>query len=228
METIGLALLGIAAVIGAGLATQWIPRPARFTTRAAVVLLAACGSVMFVVGQAQEQDDVEPPSTSETDHSSRRAGSPRQVQGTDVSLPAPLERTVIVPGNLAVGADARGFDTRIMLMRGQIVHISASGTVVYGYQGGESGDCEGFAQTDADGNRTIAGAPCGTKIDNETPLPAAPLGALIGRVGSGPWFLVGGQHTFQTDRDGNLWLAPNDQFTGDNRGYYAVELWIDG
>ncbi|MFJ5015188.1 LecA/PA-IL family lectin [Streptomyces griseoluteus] len=57
-----------------------------------------------------------------------------------------------------------------------------------------------------------------------TVLPGAPVGALIARIGSGAWFMVGASQTFHAQEDGEVTVAYNDRsgLYGDNSGEYTA------
>ena len=57
------------------------------------------------------------------------------------------------------------------------------------------------------------------------PVPNAPLGALIGRVGTGAPFLIGGrQSPSACPSRGRLYLSVNDDDKNDNSGGFRVEV----
>ena len=60
----------------------------------------------------------------------------------------------------------------------------------------------------------------------EAPLPGVLNGALVGRIGEGPAFLIGNYLSFMADRDGGLWLRMNDADAclNDNGGSLKVEV----
>ncbi|MFA6030149.1 MAG: hypothetical protein WC969_09865 [Elusimicrobiota bacterium] len=96
-----------------------------------------------------------------------------------------------------------GFDSGVFLQPGQNVQVLAAGT--WG-----TGD---YAASGADGVGSNGG------LD-----PALPLGALVGRVGSGAWFLIGSSATFAATQSGTLWLAMNDSDYMNNFGQLNVEI----
>lgn len=65
------------------------------------------------------------------------------------------------------------------------------------------------------------------KADEGSILPAAPIGAVIGRIGDGPPFLIGEGATITGDSAGPLLLAMNDRPDGheDNHGSVLVSVW---
>jgi len=126
-------------------------------------------------------------------------------------------------------AAAPGVDSGVTVSAGQPLHINASGQAGYGYQGGT---CVGYPQTDPDGNRTLVAPPntvnCGRKAgDPNLTLPSAPVGALIGRISNGPWFLVGSSYSGTANASGRLFLLYNDSDSGDNSGGYTVNISTD-
>ena len=83
---------------------------------------------------------------------------------------AAIDRQITVPGT------SNGTATGINISTGDLIRFSASGTVdtqpeFPGSSGGPNGN----------------GSPC----TGECPFPSASFGALIGKIGSGPWFLIG-------------------------------------
>jgi len=84
------------------------------------------------------------------------------------------------------------------LRRGQAADIRAMGTWCMGGTF-PTGECDG-----PDGIRPH-------NIDEADPLlPTAQIGALIARIGDGPWFEVGSSSTFQSTRAGYLHLQFNE------------------
>lgn len=55
-------------------------------------------------------------------------------------------------------------------------------------------------------------------------LPSAQFGALIGRIGSGNWFLIGSRKSLTVSTSGELILAVNDNINNDNLGSYTISL----
>ncbi len=56
------------------------------------------------------------------------------------------------------------------------------------------------------------------------PVPNAPMGALIGRVGSGQPFLIGASTVMTMPADGQLFLGINDDNVSDNSGAFSVRI----
>lgn len=140
--------------------------------------------------------------------------------------PTPVTKTITLDGIFDATADGGGFDTGIRITAGSQLTIHARGTIVYGYEGGETGDCAGTAQTDPDGNRSVDGISCDRKFDPYCPAPAAAVGALIARIGANAWFEVGSNRAFRAQQSGTLWLAHNDYTPTDNSGHYEVVIQI--
>jgi hypothetical protein len=109
-------------------------------------------------------------------------------------------------------------DTGIFLRAGDHVVIDGSGTVDL--------DCNHspiFDNTPPDG---VAGTPAG---DNSL-LPSANLGALIGKIDSGDPFVVGDSKTIDSvGSSGELFLAVNDTFGGfgDNCGHFTADIAVN-
>ncbi len=59
-------------------------------------------------------------------------------------------------------------------------------------------------------------------------LPSGPEGALVGRVGNGPVFLIGGQGNTPQGASGRLYIGPNDEPSGrfDNVGSITVQVGV--
>ena len=102
---------------------------------------------------------------------------------------------------------------------GAKVSIKATGSILYGYEGATG--CVGYPAVDPNGNRSLNGVPCNpkVKVDPLTPLPTAPVGALIARVGStGPWHLIGSSGSITATQTGTLFVAYNDEIRSDDHG----------
>lgn len=94
--------------------------------------------------------------------------------------------------------------TDISVSRGTQISITATGTIRLGAFAGIG---------DADG---IGGFTTYNKISDFR------HGALLSRVGDGPWFFIGKSGSFVADRDGILSLIVNDKATYDNSGSFIV------
>jgi hypothetical protein len=71
--------------------------------------------------------------------------------------------------------------------------------------------------------------PCTVNEGNPCALDGAPYGGLIGRIGDGEPFYLGGEKTFVSPRSGYLYLATNDNYGmyADNSGFFFVLLTVE-
>jgi hypothetical protein len=70
-----------------------------------------------------------------------------------------------------------------------------------------------------------AGGPGGSSDQNAAnPIPSAPTGALIGRIGNSAPFLIGTQNQVTMPAAGQLFLGVNDSNFGDNGGNFNVKV----
>jgi ligand-binding sensor domain-containing protein len=77
----------------------------------------------------------------------------------------------------------------------------------------------------SEGVKTQAGAEgFAGEYRDDSPVPDAPVGALLGRIGEGQPFYVGNHRTFAAAEDGVLWLGNGDKWPGDNTGALVVEV----
>jgi hypothetical protein len=124
----------------------------------------------------------------------------------ELSFDAAIDRQITLPGT------SNGTATGLTISTGDRIRFSATGTVdtqplFPGSRGGPDGN----------------GSPC----TGECLLPSASFGALIGKIGSGPWFLIGQLRNVTATRSGALVLAVNDTVFDDNEGQYRVAVHID-
>jgi hypothetical protein len=121
-------------------------------------------------------------------------------------------------GSYEINVDARAgwVSTTIELKEGQTVKIHAEG------QWGES---RGVNRT-ADGGQAGMFGSGYWGVSPLVPGPAA-WGALVGRVGGGPAFLIGSRYTLKVDRTGLLQISINDGLAqmADNHG--AMRVYIE-
>jgi Ca2+-binding EF-hand superfamily protein len=116
--------------------------------------------------------------------------------------------TVVVP------AAERWTTTRVVVRAGDLLTFDATGTVGLSITKTDLADPEG--------SRT-------GRLAANAPLPGAPAGALIGRVGNDEPFLVGGAtRTFRAANAGVLYLGINDDHLPDNRGEFRVVVTVIG
>jgi hypothetical protein len=110
---------------------------------------------------------------------------------------------------IAVSGTQAWTPTGIAVRRGDVLTISTTGDVRLG--------------ADAADMATAAGANSQRRAQN-APLPNAPVGALIGRVGNDAPFLIGNQGTFTAPANGRLFLGINDDHVADNSGGFRVNI----
>jgi hypothetical protein len=110
---------------------------------------------------------------------------------------------IVVPGNqqwVSSGITVRRGETITFQSTGE-VRLSADSNDVAGIEGARS-------------QRYAAGSA----------LPTIFAGALIGRIGNGQPFAIGGQTSIQMPAAGVLWLGINDDVVGDNAGQFNVVI----
>jgi Ca2+-binding EF-hand superfamily protein len=113
---------------------------------------------------------------------------------------------------LMVSAAERWTDTGIFVQAGQVLRFQASGTVQLSEDGNDVADPQG--------------ARSGRKAPN-APLPNAPAGALIARLGYGQPVLIGaGNSEVRVPRAGRLYLSVNDDHLADNNGEFRVVVTV--
>jgi hypothetical protein len=145
--------------------------------------------------------------------SARRLYAPIVARNQAPAVPTPTApasgTTIRVPGNQQWVA------TNINVQAGDTIRFDSRGEVRY-------------SRNSAD-RATPAGAVNGS-ISEAGPVPRAPLGALIGRVGSGTGFnrgrtfLIGSQGAVKMPTGGPLFLGINDDGVGDNTGDFVVTI----
>ena len=121
--------------------------------------------------------------------------------------PAAAAGTVLEPGAVRVDAVQQWNSTGINVRAGDSLSFRATGRVSFG---------QGAAQTAGpDGNDSLRG---GTY-----PVPAMPVGGLIGRVGNSAPFPIGSNtQPIRMPANGTLMLGVNDAEVGDNSGFFSV------
>lgn len=125
-----------------------------------------------------------------------------------------------------VGLASERVATGVSLFEGQSFEVVTEGAGHYGWEG--RADCSGKPVVDPDGNRWIPtgvwAQPCDRKFDTGAVFPDAPVGALIGRIGSGPWFVLGSEFSGVATGTGELVLRVNDGALYDNEGGYVANV----
>lgn len=110
---------------------------------------------------------------------------------------------------VTVSSQMQWSPTGIIVSRGEWVTFSTTGEVKIGGEGNPTAN--------ADGVTTGARAP-------DSPVAAAPAGALVGKIGNGPAFLIGSRNRVQMTAAGQLFLGVNDGHLQDNEGSFQVQV----
>ena len=105
--------------------------------------------------------------------------------------------------------------TGVRVQSGQVVSISYLGGT-WGVWGGARGAEHQADALGYEGEFRAVGLP----------VTSAPVGALLGRIGDGPAFLVGRELRFRSGETGALHLMINDHALDDNIGYLQVEVQV--
>lgn len=106
---------------------------------------------------------------------------------------------------VTVNAAMQWTSVGMLVRRGEVIRFQSSGTVSLSSNNGDTAQPGG-------GNRKAVNAP----------LPNAPAGALIGRIGTGQPFLIGSQTSVEMPNAGFLFLGVNDDGFADNGGHFTV------
>lgn len=96
-----------------------------------------------------------------------------------------------------VPATADWHPTGITVAHGDTIKITASGQWTHGHEGNM-------------GHAPRYGPEGWDKLDQQLVLPGALVGALVGRIGDGPPFLVGARFKLTASRSGELFLGINE------------------
>jgi len=131
------------------------------------------------------------------------------IGGSDVmnsltGMPANSAMSTVMNYIYASEMGSYNYDTNISVIAGQALQVNATGYWNY----------DATHQVDADGSGACS---------NTCPLPSAPLGALIARGDSTPWFVVGRSTTIVLGYSDTLRLAMNDYDYTDNTGIMMFE-----
>jgi len=123
------------------------------------------------------------------------------------AAPAPAEAP---PGAIRMPAMQRWTATNVTVRRGDRVQFSVQGEI--------------HLSADASDTAGPAGSATGRMAPN-APAPELPVGALIGRIGSGVPFGIGNQTgALPMPAEGPLWLGINDDAMADNQGEFVVTI----
>jgi len=113
---------------------------------------------------------------------------------------------------VTVFANVPWLDTLIDVREGQILFFEVKGTI-------RIGPGASRARIGPEGE------PKKVWNDNK-PIPGESTGALIGKIGEGGAFYIGNQkREFRMPASGRLYLGVNDDFLGDNSGYFTVVIY---
>jgi hypothetical protein len=120
---------------------------------------------------------------------------------------APVGTAGLAPGAIRVNANQAWTSSGVTVRRGDMVRFSTTGQIQFG---------TGADQTATpDGNDTVR--------NPAFPVPALPVGALIGRVGNSQPFAIGSNASaIQMPAAGTLMLGINDNEPADNSGFFSV------
>jgi hypothetical protein len=119
---------------------------------------------------------------------------------------------------ISVAANAQWVDTGITVRQGDKVTFAASGDVTL------SADTNDKAKPGGSVTQRRAAS---------APVPDAPAGALIARIGrnarsaAGPAFAIGDRTQVDMPSGGRLFLGVNDDHAGDNSGQFEVRIKVD-
>lgn len=120
------------------------------------------------------------------------------------------------PGDaIVVSARMPWTDSGISLRAGDLVVIRAGGEIQWAPDSGA---------------RTGPNGVAGRRAANRAPVPAADVGALVGRVGTnGAPFVIGNlREPFRVPTGGRLYLGVNDDVLSDNEGEFYVAVSVGG
>jgi len=140
------------------------------------------------------------------------AAGARELFASKANEPTGVAATTGSPGSVTVEGTRGWTDTGITVRRGQRVSFNTTGKVAFRSGGDAVGPDGNFSEDKA-------GAP----------VPAAGVGALIGRVGNGAPFAIGANsQALMMPAAGRLFLGINDANTSDNSGNFSVTISTSG
>lgn len=110
---------------------------------------------------------------------------------------------------IVVNANTPWTSTGVVVQAGELIKFSPVGTILFGRLIGQSAPA--------------AGNP--TSMSATYPIPSAPVGTLIGRVGTGAPFVIGfGNAALRMPARGALQVGINDDVFDDNSGGFRVQI----
>jgi len=131
--------------------------------------------------------------------------TPRATAAAPAAAPVSVGQPV---AQVRVDAKQGWTDGGVNVNQGDRVSFHASGQIAYGRSAGQTAPPEGAGERRAN-----------------YPAPNAPVGALLGRIGNGPPFVIGSQtDPIQMPASGRLMLGVNDNELTDNSGFFLVAV----
>jgi hypothetical protein len=138
---------------------------------------------------------------------------PNNVASTPAASNPPASTPSSSAQGVTVNAQQQWTPTGLTVRRGEWVTFSSSGEVKIGGDGDPTVGPNGMAN-----NTTAPGAP----------VAGGAAGALVGRIGNGPAFMIGNQNRVQMTASGQLFLGVNDGHLPDNNGAFQVQVAREG
>jgi formylglycine-generating enzyme required for sulfatase activity len=155
--------------------------------------------------------EVTPEMGNSTEDSQSQAMTP-----TNIAIP-PTATAVVLEFSFVVYADQEIQDTGIECVKGDEVTITSIGSWSHGFEGGSINDVPFY---DGDGYES--------KVSSQW-IPSATLGALLGRIGEGDFFVIGSSSTFTCTQSGNIFLLMNDSSGAyaNNEGFLNTSITLE-
>lgn len=110
---------------------------------------------------------------------------------------------------VVVDSGVRWTDTGIDVRAGQTLTFDADGQI---------------RMSDSGNDVAVAGGSASGRRAANSPVPSAPAGGLIARIGNRQPVYVGDRRALRAPASGRLYLGVNDDFLGDNEGQYRVTI----
>jgi hypothetical protein len=117
------------------------------------------------------------------------------------------------PLSISVPANTSWTSTGIVVEKGQLVSIHAGGEIT-------------VSDHDPPRSPDGSGEPCGINRNVPFVAPGLPCHSLIGRIDGSPPFEVGRSREFRAGESGTLALGVNDNWFGDNHGFWRATVFI--
>ena len=128
-------------------------------------------------------------------------------RGTGTNVVGTAGQTVLAPGAVRVEANQPWTDTGVSVKVGDLVTFQTNGQIGFGQSEGQTAGADGK----------------GDVRSPNYPVPAMPVGGLIGKVGNIAPFPIGSnQQPIRMPATGRLMLGVNDNEVGDNSGFFSV------